>query len=523
MGYIDAGILVVDDERFFREAIDDVLGNEGLDITLAESGSQALELAADASLGVVVLDIRMPELDGIQVLARLREIRPSLRVIMLSASTDQELVLEALRLGACDYLAKPLHDEELVLSVRRALESYSVAAHWDSLRGRLDRLVAEMETLARCTQGLEPEERLRAVHDGASRVAAQVLDAEKTSLMLLPEDGDRLEVVSAVGRTLAAEEMDGVERGESVAGVVIERSEPLVVSDVESDPLFAGCTHTDRYDSASFAVAPVISEGEPIGVVCATDRVGGADFDDDDLALLRLLAMQISELLSMREPAPAVMLTDTVPEELIEVDASAAQLADVLPKSEEGEELDRDAELARLICQGVVDEVEPASVIRAALRPLTHGLPAAPVALYLIDAQSGELALEGEDDGGIGSDRPRLERGRGLTGHVLQTGNMVATQDPEADPRFDPDVDTPLSGQVRPFLCLPMQLRGKVVGIFRAFLQDGQEGQGAGVASARTGEVLAATLSAAVRNVLLYRSLVETIEEVAEARRQSRG
>lgn len=515
MGHFDAGILVVDDERFFREAIDDILGNEGFDIRIAETGEQALEMAADATLGVVVLDIRMPGLDGIQVLARLREIRPSLRVIMLSASTDQELVLEALRLGACDYLAKPLHDEELVLAVRRALESYSVAANWDSLRGRLDRLVAAMESLALSAQGLEPDERTSTLHEGAARVAAEVLDAEKTSLMLMSPEGGMLEVVSAVGRSLAPEQMDGVASGEAVAGVVMQRSEPLVVRDVESDPLFAGCTQTDRYDTPSFAIAPVISEGEPIGVVCATDRVGGSDFDDDDLALLRLLAMQISELLSLRESPIEEIDLDAQKE--IEDAASAAQLADVLPKSEDDEELDRDAELARLICQGVVDEVEPSAVIRAALRPITHGLPAAPVSLYLIDAQTGNLVCEGEDDGGVGGDRAQLERGRGLTGHVLQTGNMVATQDPAADPRFDAEVDTPLSGQVRPMLCLPLQLRGKVVGIFRAFLQDG------GVASARTGEVLAATLSAAVRNVLLYRSLVETIEEVAEARRQARS
>jgi DNA-binding response OmpR family regulator len=518
MGHFDAGILVVDDERFFREAIDEILGNEGLDIAIAESGERALEMAADANLGVVVLDIRMPGLDGIQVLARLREIRPSLRVIMLSASTDQELVLEALRLGACDYLAKPLHDEELVLSVRRALESYAVAANWDSLRARLDKLVATMESLARSAQGLEVDERLRVLHEGASRVAAAVLDAQKTSLMLLPAEGGELEVVSAVGRALAPEQMDPVAAGEAVAGVVLHRCEPMVVTDVDSDPLFAGCTHTDRYDTSSFAVAPVLSEGTPIGVICATDRAGGGDFDGDDLALLRLLAMQISELLSGREASmESIPFEKDETDEALDAAGSAALLADVLPKSEDDEELDRDAELARLICQGVVDEVEPSAVIRAALRPITHGLPAAPVSLYLIDAQTGDLVREGEDDGGVGGDRPTLQRTAGLTGQVLQTGNMVATQDPASDPRFDAQADTPLSGQVRPFLCLPIQLRGKVVGIFRAFLQDG------GVASARTGEVLAAALSAAVRNVLLYRSLVETIEEVAEARRQAQS
>ena len=103
-----------------------------------------------------------------------------------------------------------------------------------------------------------------------------------------------------------------------------------------------------------------------------------------------------------------------------------------------------------------------------------------------------------------------------MTGVVLQTGQLVATQEPEADGRFDPRVDTPDDGVSGPLLCVPLKLRGKTVGVCRAFLTGNAQ------ASPRTCEVLVATLSAAVRSVLLYRSLVQSIEEVAEARRATR-
>ena len=115
-------VLIVDDEIFFLEAIDEILTTAGYDTLRAEDGEGALAKVSDPSIGVVVLDVRLPDLDGIQVLAAIREMRPELAIIMLSASTDQEIVLEALRLGACDYLAKPLHDEELALAVGRALD-----------------------------------------------------------------------------------------------------------------------------------------------------------------------------------------------------------------------------------------------------------------------------------------------------------------------------------------------------------------------------------------------------------------
>jgi hypothetical protein len=86
--------------------------------------------------------------------------------------------------------------------------------------------------------------------------------------------------------------------------------------------------------------------------------------------------------------------------------------------------------------------------------------------------------------------------------------------EPRIDPQFDPEVDTPLEGASQALLCMPIKIRGKVIGVVRAFLPERAS------VSSRTGEVAAAALSAAVRSGLLYRSLVASIEEVAAARRE---
>jgi signal transduction protein with GAF and PtsI domain len=165
----------------------------------------------------------------------------------------------------------------------------------------------------------------------------------------------------------------------------------------------------------------------------------------------------------------------------------------------------------------VTAEVEPARILDAALRPVAETLRAAPVSLYLVDAERGDLVREAECDRGIRSDRPALPTGLGLTGTVLESGNLVASDDPAADPRFEAGIDTPEDGAPGPLLCGPLRFRGKTLGIFRAFPERPED------ASPGVGEVLAAALSAAVRNVLLYRSLVDTIDEVARARREGQG
>lgn len=506
------GILVVDDDTAVRDAIATALRGVGFGVVAASRGAEALDAAEMTSIGVVILGVRLPDLDGLVVLERLRELRPSLRVIVLSGAADEEIVLEALRNGACDYLAKPIHDEELLLSVRRAVESYSLASRWTKLRGRLDRLVARVHELAPASDEQAHDVRLAAIEAALVQATSEVLEAEKTSYMRVDADGHWLEVVACVGRRLSPGEFDPVEIGQGVAGGVLARGEALIVTDVASDPRISGDHADGRYASSSFVAAPVGVGGQSLGVLCATDRIAGGAFAEEDLTLLRLLAMQGGALLA-GTPAPVM---NGAGDARAEIPGSDAQVLAVLPKVGEEDELDRDAELSRRICQAVIDEVEPGRVIHEALRPVAALLPAAPVSIFLIDPADGGLRKEGECDGGVCGDRDELDRNRGLTGVVLQTGHLVATQDPASDPRFDPGCDTPANGQTRPFLCIPVKLRGKVVGVFRGFLQEGAD------ASARTGEVIGSALSAAVRNALLYRSLLEAIEDVAEARRASR-
>jgi sigma-B regulation protein RsbU (phosphoserine phosphatase) len=183
-----------------------------------------------------------------------------------------------------------------------------------------------------------------------------------------------------------------------------------------------------------------------------------------------------------------------------------------------GDELDAaadgSAELARALCEAVTSEVEPTRLFEAALRRVGEALRAAPVSLFLASQDGERLLREAQWDGGLAADRPELAPGRGLCGSVFETGQIVAAADPAADPRFDAAVDTPEDGAARSLLCGPLRFRGKILGVFRAFLETRD------APPARTGEVVSAALSAAVRNVLLYRSLIESIDELARARRE---
>jgi two-component system nitrogen regulation response regulator NtrX len=125
-------VLVVDDEKGIRDALVQLFEYEGHDVSAAEDGHNGIELAEKLRPDVTFLDVKMPGLDGLDVLAKLREQDPQAVVVMISGHGTIDTAVEATRKGAYDFLEKPLDTDRLLVTLRRALElkglTQSVAA-----------------------------------------------------------------------------------------------------------------------------------------------------------------------------------------------------------------------------------------------------------------------------------------------------------------------------------------------------------------------------------------------------------
>lgn len=114
-------IMVVDDEDSIRQSLSDVLKDEGFKVISARDGQEALKLLDSTQPDLVLLDIWMPGMDGTEVLKRIKTARPGLQVIMISGHGNIEAAVKAIKLGAYDYIEKPLSLEGVLLTVKRAL------------------------------------------------------------------------------------------------------------------------------------------------------------------------------------------------------------------------------------------------------------------------------------------------------------------------------------------------------------------------------------------------------------------
>ncbi|TSA16308.1 sigma-54-dependent Fis family transcriptional regulator [bacterium] len=127
-------ILVVDDEKSVRDSLKMVLEFESYEVLFAENGQEALRHLTTASIDLILLDVKMAGMDGLEVLQRVRQKRSELPVIMISGHGTIETAVEATKLGAFDFLAKPLDRDKLLVTVRNALQQAKLSEEYRQLR-----------------------------------------------------------------------------------------------------------------------------------------------------------------------------------------------------------------------------------------------------------------------------------------------------------------------------------------------------------------------------------------------------
>jgi two-component system nitrogen regulation response regulator GlnG len=130
----DKRILVVDDEESVRWALRKAMEGAGYRVDLAADGPAGLAAASDPGVELVLLDVRLPGQDGLELLRELRKRRPDLPVIMMTAYGTLQVAVEAMRLGAYDYIGKPFDTDEVLLVVQKALEAQALALEVARLR-----------------------------------------------------------------------------------------------------------------------------------------------------------------------------------------------------------------------------------------------------------------------------------------------------------------------------------------------------------------------------------------------------
>ncbi|MBN1681799.1 MAG: response regulator [Anaerolineae bacterium] len=277
-----------DARRFLMQ---NVLEPAGYDVLCAAGGSEGITLARDLEPDLVITAHQLDDQDGLAVLAALSELDVVPPVILMVANGSEALAIEALRLGAADYLPKPVSAEELLNSAQRVLSQYwtqQITQHVpDQLfeaNRQLEQRVYNLDTLVQVGKRVTSLLDLQPVLDQVIRAAVELTHAEHGTLLLLDKTSGELFLYAATGEDDLTPEQFRLPVSDSLAGQVVQTGQPLVIS---GDELLKIKTH---YFARSLAYIPLVIHEQVIGVLGVTNQHTSQEFDAYTLQLVRVLA-----------------------------------------------------------------------------------------------------------------------------------------------------------------------------------------------------------------------------------------
>jgi DNA-binding NtrC family response regulator len=180
-----ARVLVVDDEKLIRWSVAERLQRDGYEVLSAESGEQALEMLASAPPDLMLLDVRLPGIDGVETLQRALSLQPDLAVLMMSAHSTVDIAVDAMKHGAVDFLVKPFPFQALDAAVERAIAT-----------ARTRRAIATLSGEKRDASALEAIVGASAAMEQVRGMIGRLSTSDTTTVLIEGESGAGKEVVA---------------------------------------------------------------------------------------------------------------------------------------------------------------------------------------------------------------------------------------------------------------------------------------------------------------------------------------
>jgi two-component system response regulator AtoC len=224
-------ILVVDDEGIVRESLAAWLGEDGYEVTTAEGGAQALKLLPTREWNLMMVDLKMPGMDGIQLMDEVRKVRPELLIIIMTAYATVDTAVQAMKKGAYDYLVKPFNPEDLSLSIRKIVDHQRLVKENVFLRKELKKQYRLHDLISKNQEMQEIFELVKTVARSNSTVLLQGESGTGKELLARaihqesPRSGDPFISVScaALTETLLESELFGYEKGAFTGADAVKR------------------------------------------------------------------------------------------------------------------------------------------------------------------------------------------------------------------------------------------------------------------------------------------------------------
>ena len=289
-------ILVIDDEPRMVDSLKTLLTMEGYEVIGENEPNRAVRMLEESDFDLVITDIKMPDHDGIDILARAHEKDPFIGVILITGYASLDSAKLAIDRGAFGYLTKPLELDELKLVVAQSMQKRQVELERLKLLNELkvanetlELKLAQINALSSASNLLATTTDLKEALTSILSLAIDVIGARLGSVMILDPIKKELFIGASCGLEDNVIQNTRMKLGTSISGFVAQSGRPLMIEDIEKDATFARINR-QKYESKSLISVPLIYKDQVYGVINLNNKADGKPFTQDDLNMLVSLA-----------------------------------------------------------------------------------------------------------------------------------------------------------------------------------------------------------------------------------------
>jgi len=250
-------ILVVDDEKVIREILADFLTLEGFDVTTAPDGAAAIERLSESSFNMVISDLKMPNMGGLELLEYIQEHHENLLTVIMTGFGTVETAIEAMKKGAYDYILKPFKVEEVVHIVQRGMEKQRLISENVRLK--------EILSLHQLSEELQATLSLDAIIESILSTLIRNLDCDFVGLNLRDKHTDRFTIESRQIHPRAKSDVFGVQLNIEAIVKEIRARRTILARNEDAEAYF----DVPPKNLTSFMVSPLVARQEDIGFLTA--------------------------------------------------------------------------------------------------------------------------------------------------------------------------------------------------------------------------------------------------------------
>jgi len=281
-------ILVVDDEKVVTQLFKRALEEKNYEVLTAENGCEALQRIEKRSFNLLIIDLKMPGMSGVDVLKEIKKINPYIEVIVITGYPTVELAVEAIKIGAYDFICKPFEMDKMRLTIEGCLERQKLnISHIQ---------ISELMTLFEVGKTVTAVSNLDSLLGRILDSALEITKAKKGLLLMLSEGNGELSIKAARGLHKDMEEESMIRFGEVILDRVAKEKRPVLVNHIDEiiPPRKRNVTQhrfTQLLEAPLLSI-PLHSQGNILGVVGISSKITGETFTEREQTLLSVLASQ---------------------------------------------------------------------------------------------------------------------------------------------------------------------------------------------------------------------------------------